>query len=165
MTASLTELKIGPSGPGLGVDELELKARVAEIPNRQPAVGLAVGGVRNGSLGSSTDTGCQTSQCDAGQYEERAYEERENSPERTLIAEQHECDGSNGAFSGSCFGRPHRQVNTPCAIRSAIKRGTTTTSAEWYRSHGRRRWRRAPIASKSFPLSLTTCCPAPNGIQ
>ena len=79
MTASLTEPKIGPSGPGLGVDELESKARVAEILNRQPAVGLAlpavglaVGVARNGSLGSSTDTGCQTSQCDAGQYEERA---------------------------------------------------------------------------------------------
>src|SRR6266566_1972678 len=31
-------------------DELELKARVGEILNRWPAVGLAVGVVRNGSL-------------------------------------------------------------------------------------------------------------------
>lgn len=60
---------------------------------------------------------------------------------------------------------------SPCTsgtgVCSIVKRpsGTTTTSAEWYRSHGRRRWRRAPIASKSLPLSLTTCCPAPNGIQ
>jgi len=60
---------------------------------------------------------------------------------------------------------------SPCrsgtGVCSMVKRpsGTTTTRAEWYRSHGRRRWRRAPIASKSFPLSLTTCCPAPNGIQ
>ena len=32
------------------VDELEMKARVGEILNRWPAVGLAVGVVRNGSL-------------------------------------------------------------------------------------------------------------------
>jgi CubicO group peptidase (beta-lactamase class C family) len=32
------------------VDQLEMKARVGEILNRWPAVGLAVGVVRNGSL-------------------------------------------------------------------------------------------------------------------
>ena len=33
-----------------GVDELDMKARVGEILSRWPAVGLAVGVVRNGSL-------------------------------------------------------------------------------------------------------------------
>jgi CubicO group peptidase (beta-lactamase class C family) len=51
MTESRTEPRIGPSDHGaLGIDELELKARIAEILNRWPAVGLAVGVVRNGRL-------------------------------------------------------------------------------------------------------------------
>jgi len=32
------------------VDELEMKARVGEIQNHWPAVGLAVGVIRNGSV-------------------------------------------------------------------------------------------------------------------
>jgi CubicO group peptidase (beta-lactamase class C family) len=51
MTASLTDPKIGPTGHGsLGIDEIELNARVREILNRWPAVGLAVGVVRDGRL-------------------------------------------------------------------------------------------------------------------
>ena len=51
MTASVTEPRIGRLGHGaVGVDELGLEARVGEILNRHPAVGLAVGVVRNGSL-------------------------------------------------------------------------------------------------------------------
>lgn len=51
MTESRTEPRSGPSDHGpLGIDELELKARIAEILNRWPAVGLAVGVVRNGRL-------------------------------------------------------------------------------------------------------------------
>jgi CubicO group peptidase (beta-lactamase class C family) len=50
MTA-LIEAKSGQSVNGsVRVDEIELKARVAEILNRHPAVGLAVGVVRDGSL-------------------------------------------------------------------------------------------------------------------
>src|SRR4029453_19440442 len=51
MVWSLTELKIGPADPeSPGIDELELQTRVREIANRGPAVGLAVGVVRNGDL-------------------------------------------------------------------------------------------------------------------
>ncbi len=51
MTASLTDPKIGHSDHEfLGIDELGMKARIAGILNRWPAVGLAVGVVRNGSL-------------------------------------------------------------------------------------------------------------------
>jgi CubicO group peptidase (beta-lactamase class C family) len=51
MTASLTEPKIGRSDHGaLGIDEVELRARIAELLNRWPAVGLAVGVVRSGRL-------------------------------------------------------------------------------------------------------------------
>jgi CubicO group peptidase (beta-lactamase class C family) len=51
MTAPLTDPKVGHSDHGpLGIDELRLKARIREILNRHPAVGLAVGVVRDGSL-------------------------------------------------------------------------------------------------------------------
>lgn len=51
MIRSLTEPKIGHANHGsLGIDELDMKARIGEILNRHPAVGLAVGVVRNGSL-------------------------------------------------------------------------------------------------------------------
>jgi CubicO group peptidase (beta-lactamase class C family) len=51
MTAALAEPKIVPPGHGaLGIDGLALKARVRGILNRHPAVGLAVGVVRNGRL-------------------------------------------------------------------------------------------------------------------
>ena len=51
MVRSPTEPRIGPAGHGSrGIDELELQARVREIANRWPAVGLAVGVVRDGSL-------------------------------------------------------------------------------------------------------------------
>jgi CubicO group peptidase (beta-lactamase class C family) len=51
MTASVTEPRIGAPGHGaLGIDEPGLQARVREILNRHPAVGLAVGVVRNGRL-------------------------------------------------------------------------------------------------------------------
>jgi CubicO group peptidase (beta-lactamase class C family) len=51
MTVSLTEPRMGRLGQGaVGVDELAMEARVGEILNRHPAVGLAVGVVRNGSL-------------------------------------------------------------------------------------------------------------------
>jgi CubicO group peptidase (beta-lactamase class C family) len=51
MTASATEPRIGAPIHGvLGIDELGLQTRVREILNRHPAVGLAVGVVRNGSL-------------------------------------------------------------------------------------------------------------------
>src|SRR6266496_3255948 len=44
MTASLTDPKIGHSDHEfLGIDELGMKARIAGILNRWPAVGLAVG--------------------------------------------------------------------------------------------------------------------------
>jgi CubicO group peptidase (beta-lactamase class C family) len=50
MTRSMAEPTIGaPDHGALGIDELGLKARVREILNRHPAVGLAVGVVRNGS--------------------------------------------------------------------------------------------------------------------
>jgi CubicO group peptidase (beta-lactamase class C family) len=49
MTVSSTEPKIGPSGHGaLAIDELGLEARIGEILNRHPAVGLAVGVIGNG---------------------------------------------------------------------------------------------------------------------
>jgi CubicO group peptidase (beta-lactamase class C family) len=51
MVWSLTESKIGPADhESPGIDELELQTRVREIANRWPAVGLAVGVVRNGDL-------------------------------------------------------------------------------------------------------------------
>jgi CubicO group peptidase (beta-lactamase class C family) len=50
MLSSLTDPKIRPSGPRVGFDEPELKAKVAEVLNRHPAVGLAVGVIRDGSL-------------------------------------------------------------------------------------------------------------------
>ena len=51
MVRSLTEPKIGPADhESPGIDELQLQARVREIANRWPAVGLAVGVVRDGSL-------------------------------------------------------------------------------------------------------------------
>jgi CubicO group peptidase (beta-lactamase class C family) len=51
MVWSLTEPKIGPADHGSpGIDELQLHTRVREIANRRPAVGLAVGVVRDGSL-------------------------------------------------------------------------------------------------------------------
>jgi CubicO group peptidase (beta-lactamase class C family) len=51
MIRSLTGPKIGPTDHALsGADDLEMKARVGEILNRHPAVGLAVGVVRDGSL-------------------------------------------------------------------------------------------------------------------
>jgi CubicO group peptidase (beta-lactamase class C family) len=51
MIGSLNEPRIGRSDHGaLGIDELGIKARVGRILNRRPAVGLAVGVVRNGRL-------------------------------------------------------------------------------------------------------------------
>jgi CubicO group peptidase (beta-lactamase class C family) len=51
MTASLTDPKTKHSDHGpLGTDELELQGRIDGILNRHPAVGLAVGVVRNGCL-------------------------------------------------------------------------------------------------------------------
>src|SRR6266536_3564343 len=51
MTTPLGRPTIGaPDGGSVGTDQLELKARVDGILNRRPAVGLAVGVVRNGSL-------------------------------------------------------------------------------------------------------------------
>jgi CubicO group peptidase (beta-lactamase class C family) len=51
MIRSLTEPKIGPADQALsGANDLEMKARVGEILNRHPAVGLAVGVVQGGSL-------------------------------------------------------------------------------------------------------------------
>src|SRR5215217_5804196 len=51
MTASLTEPRIGRLGHGaVGVDELGMEARVGEVLNRHPAVGLAVGVVGGGRL-------------------------------------------------------------------------------------------------------------------
>lgn len=51
MTASLTDPNSGQARHGsLGIDEPAMKARVGEILNRWPAVGLAVGVVRNGRL-------------------------------------------------------------------------------------------------------------------
>ena len=50
MLSSLTDPRIRPSGPGAGSDELAMKARIGGFLNRWPAVGLAVGVVRNGSL-------------------------------------------------------------------------------------------------------------------
>src|SRR5512133_1269737 len=50
MIQSLTE-PTAPSGHGpLPIDELELRTMIGGILNRRPAVGLAVGVVRNGSL-------------------------------------------------------------------------------------------------------------------
>jgi CubicO group peptidase (beta-lactamase class C family) len=51
MIRSLTKPKIGPADRALSeANDLEIKARVEEILNRHPAVGLAVGVVRDGSL-------------------------------------------------------------------------------------------------------------------
>jgi CubicO group peptidase (beta-lactamase class C family) len=51
MTALRTEPKTGPLGHGFpGIDELAMQARVGEILGRHPAVGLAVGMVRDGRL-------------------------------------------------------------------------------------------------------------------
>jgi CubicO group peptidase (beta-lactamase class C family) len=51
MIRSLTEPKVGPPDQGaLGIDKPGLNARIDGILNRHPAVGLAVGVVRNGSL-------------------------------------------------------------------------------------------------------------------
>ena len=51
MTVSLTEPSMGRLGQGaVGVDELAMEARVGEILNRHPAVGLAVGVICNGRL-------------------------------------------------------------------------------------------------------------------
>jgi CubicO group peptidase (beta-lactamase class C family) len=51
MIRSLTEPKIGPTDQALSdANDPEMKARVEEILNRHPAVGLAVGVVRDGSL-------------------------------------------------------------------------------------------------------------------
>jgi CubicO group peptidase (beta-lactamase class C family) len=51
MIRSLTQPKIGPRDHALsGADDLEMRARVEEILSRHPAVGLAVGVVRGGSL-------------------------------------------------------------------------------------------------------------------
>jgi CubicO group peptidase (beta-lactamase class C family) len=51
MTASLGEPNSGLARHGLaGIDELAMEARIGGILNRWPAVGLAVGVVRNGSL-------------------------------------------------------------------------------------------------------------------
>jgi CubicO group peptidase (beta-lactamase class C family) len=51
MTASLTDQAIGPPGDRPpGIEEIELKARIGVILNRWPAVGLAVGVVRDGHL-------------------------------------------------------------------------------------------------------------------
>ena len=51
MIRSLTEPKVGPPGHGaLGIDELAMKTSIGRILHRHPAVGLAVGVVRNGRL-------------------------------------------------------------------------------------------------------------------
>jgi CubicO group peptidase (beta-lactamase class C family) len=51
MTAPLTDPRVGHWADGpLGIDALELEARIREILNRHPAVGLAVGVVRDGRL-------------------------------------------------------------------------------------------------------------------
>ncbi len=51
MVQSLDEPKLGATADGSKtIDEPELNARVQEILNRHPAVGLAVGVVRGGSL-------------------------------------------------------------------------------------------------------------------
>jgi CubicO group peptidase (beta-lactamase class C family) len=51
MIASRTDARIASVDHGsLGIDGLEMKARMREILNRWPAVGLAVGMVRNGRL-------------------------------------------------------------------------------------------------------------------
>jgi CubicO group peptidase (beta-lactamase class C family) len=51
MIRSVTEPKSGSAGQVLsGAGDLEMKARVEEILNRHPAVGLAVGVIRDGSL-------------------------------------------------------------------------------------------------------------------
>ena len=51
MTVSLTEPSMGHLGQGaVGVDELAMEARVGEILNRHPAVGLAVGVICNRRL-------------------------------------------------------------------------------------------------------------------
>jgi CubicO group peptidase (beta-lactamase class C family) len=51
MIRTLADPKIGPPGHrALGIDGLELQARVREILNRHPAVGLAVGVAHNGGL-------------------------------------------------------------------------------------------------------------------
>jgi CubicO group peptidase (beta-lactamase class C family) len=50
MLSSLTDPKVRPLGPRVGFDEPALKAKVAEVLNDHPAVGLAVGVIRDGSL-------------------------------------------------------------------------------------------------------------------
>jgi CubicO group peptidase (beta-lactamase class C family) len=50
MLRSLTDPKERPSGLGVAIDELDMRTRIDEILNRHPAVGLAVGVVRHGSL-------------------------------------------------------------------------------------------------------------------
>ena len=51
MIGSLSEPEIGPADQALSeANDLEMRARVEEILNRHPAVGLAVGVVRDGSL-------------------------------------------------------------------------------------------------------------------
>ncbi len=51
MIPAFAEPSTGPSGHGLtGLDGLAMEAKVGEILNRWPAVGLAVGVVRNGDL-------------------------------------------------------------------------------------------------------------------
>jgi CubicO group peptidase (beta-lactamase class C family) len=50
MTSSLGDPKSGRARGFARIDELEMKARIGGILNRWPAVGLAVGVVRNGSL-------------------------------------------------------------------------------------------------------------------
>jgi CubicO group peptidase (beta-lactamase class C family) len=51
MTRSLAKPRTRPAGDGFrGIDELGMRVRVAEILNRHPAVGLAVGVIRDGRL-------------------------------------------------------------------------------------------------------------------
>ncbi|MGQ0848110.1 MAG: serine hydrolase domain-containing protein [Actinomycetota bacterium] len=51
MTASVTEAKSGLSVNGsVRIDEIDMRAMVAEMLNRHPAVGLAVGVVHDGRL-------------------------------------------------------------------------------------------------------------------
>ena len=51
MTQTRTDPESAPPGHGpLGMADIRLNARIDEILNRHPAVGLAVGVVRNGRL-------------------------------------------------------------------------------------------------------------------
>jgi len=62
MTASITDPKTKHFDHGpLGTDELELQGRIDGILNRHPAVGLAVGVIRNGASSSSPATDSPTS--------------------------------------------------------------------------------------------------------